>query len=550
MQTPSHTHISTPEAYPTRCCRGAAFWVYLLLSLGVLGYVGLLTGNRAEKLDADAWEHHRAVLAMSQEMWEPGNPTYAGEEPSIRYSPYTIALAQIVRSTGIDAYDALSGAAVFNTLLLLIAVWCWLRAYGMQAAAPLVLLSVLFLYGTPPGYANSLALSDLPWHQVNPSALAMPLMILAWAWLYRAKGLGLIAFTVVTSVLLAGSVLSHGMSGVLGAFGLFITAVASDRNRVAKLIATFVTCGIGFGLAAAWPWYDFLYAVTKSPDKWYWYNPAIFKMMLFSWCLPAFIASLAALPMRDKPFVRTALLATAGLLCVTFAGAVAGSPTLARLPLAGLIFPQAAVGVFIYSIGVSCPKTWFARLKQMFDRDRAVMSRALVETTVVGLVVVLALPNFWMTLREPHLARKWVAKLTHKEDKQPHNWARYDALLTPNIKPNDVVLAEPLTGWPVPSFNGRVVSALHLEFFSPGQFERLEDTTKFFSSDTSHADRVSLIQQYGVKWLLLDRELLPKPVFDELFSPDAVTADDGRLVLIDAGRWAQQANKAETRTPQ
>jgi hypothetical protein len=500
-------------------------WLYLLLSIATLAYVAALTGNRAEKLDADAWEHHRAVLTMSQELWEPGNPTYAGDEPSIRYSPYTIALAQIVRSTGIDAYDALSGAAVFNTLLFLIAIWWWLRAYGMQAAAPLVLLSALFLYGTPPGYANSLALSDLPWHQVNPSALAMPVMILAWAWLYRTKGLGLIAFTVVTSVLLAGSVLSHGMSGVLGAFGLFITAVCSDRNRVAKLIATFVTCGIGFALAA------------------------IFKMMLLNWCLPAFLASLAALPMREKPFIRTALLATAGLLCVTFVGAVAGSPTLARLPLAGLIFPQAAVGVFIYSIGVSCPKTWLVRLKQMFDRDRAVMSRALVETTVVGLIVVLALPNFWLSLREPHLGRKWIAQLTGREDKQPHNWERYEALLTPNIKPHDVVLSEPRPAWPVPSFSGRVVSALHLEFFSPRQFERLEDTTKFFSPETSHTDRVALIEQYDVKWLLLDRESLPKPVFDQLFLPEAVTADDGRLVLLNAGRWTQQVNEAEKPTP-
>ena len=525
---------------------GLSQLAYLLLSLSVITYVAALTGNRAERLDADAWEHHRAVLAMSQQMWEPGNPTYGTDEPTIRYSPYTLALAQVVRSTGINAYDALSGAAVLNTLLLLIAIWWWLRAYGMHDAAPWVLLSVLFLYGSPPGYANSLALSDLPWHQVNPSALAVPLMILTWAWLYRAKGVGLIAFTIVASVLLAASVLSHGMSGVLGAFGLFITAVAGDRDRAAKLIATFVTCGVGFALAAAWPWYDFLYAVTQSPDKWYWYNPAIFKLMLLSWCMPAFLASVAAMPMRDKPFIRTALLAAAGLLGVTLVGALAGSPTLARLPLAGLIFPQAAVGVFIYSVGASCPKAWWVRLGQLFDRDRAVMSRALVETTAVGLVVVLALPNFWLSLREPHLARRWVAQLTGKEDKQPHNWARYDALLTPNIKPHDVVLAEPLTGWPVPSFGGRVVSALHLEFFSPGQLQRLEDTRRFFSPDTSPNDRVALIQQYGVKWLLLDRESLPGPVFDALFSPGAVAEDDGRLVLIDAARWTQNAGGAPT----
>jgi hypothetical protein len=48
---------------------------------------------------------------------------------------------------------------------------------------------------------------------------------------------------------------------------------------------------------------------------------------------------------------------------------------------------------------------------------------------------------------------------------------------------------------------------------------------------------------------LLDRESLPKPVFDQLFLPEAVTADDGRLVLLNAGRWTQQVNEAEKPTP-
>ncbi len=528
-----------------------ALAVYVLMSIGLLCYVGLLTGNRAEKLDADAWEHHRAVLAMSQDMWEPGNPTYASDAPTIRYSPYTIGLAWISRTFSVDAYDALSMAAVFNTLLLVIALWWWLRGYKLEAAAPLVLLSLIFLYGYPPGYANSFALSDLPWHQVNPSAMAMSLMIFAWGWLVRVHGVGLIPFTIVAAVLIYLSVLSHGMSGVMGAFGLFITAIGSDSDRIKRAVAAIIAGLIAFGLALTWPWYDFLFAVTHSPDKWYWFNPAIFKMMLLIWCLPAMLAVLATLPYRGQPFFRTALLATLGLLCIAGAGSVAGSPTLARIPLAGLIFPQAAVGVFLYKIGVISPATWWHRIKQLFSRDRGVMNTALVECVVAGLVVAFAIPNLWLTLSEPHLARKWIASALGKEDKQPHNWQRYDAILTPNIGPDDVVLAEPLVGWPVPSFDGRIVSALHLEFDFDDlkQFERMQDTERFFSPATNKANRIAIIKAYDVKWILLDRQVTPGLVLEQIMTDNAVVQADDQLVLIDAHAWADSDTSKTDQAP-
>jgi len=299
-----------------------------------------------------------------------------------------------------------------------------------------------------------------------------------------------------------------------------------------------VVCGLAFGVAAAWPWYDFLLAVGHAPDMWYWFNPAVFKLMLLVWCLPALLASAAALPMRDDRFIRTALLATAGLPAIALVGAAAGSPTLARLPLAGLIFPQAAVGVFLYRVGVLDLRTWPERIKQLLDRNHATMSKAMLETLIAGLVIAMAMPNVWLVMREPHLARVWISPLMGREDKQPHYWDSYHALLTPHIKTGDVVLAKPLTGWPVPSFGGRVVSALHLEFFTPNQRERLDDTRLFFSPKTTHADRAALIDRYDVSWLLLDRGHLCPDVFVELFQAGVVVSDDGQRVLMDAARWA------------
>ncbi len=65
------------------------FW---LIGLGLVVYVGLCTGFRDNVWGADAWEHDRAILALTQQLWHAGNPTFATPEPSVRYSPYTIVV--------------------------------------------------------------------------------------------------------------------------------------------------------------------------------------------------------------------------------------------------------------------------------------------------------------------------------------------------------------------------------------------------------------------------------------------------------------------------
>lgn len=118
-----------------RTGRMATSWLIAGL---MIGYVALCTKHRENRVDADAWEHHRAIRAITIEPWQPGNPTFARPEPSIRYSPYTIVLAAISRSTGLDPYDVLSGAAVFNTILLIAGVACSSRVSAMlRRPAPL-----------------------------------------------------------------------------------------------------------------------------------------------------------------------------------------------------------------------------------------------------------------------------------------------------------------------------------------------------------------------------------------------------------------------------
>ena len=146
--------------------------------MSVIVYVVACTRYRDNRLDADAWEHHRALRTLTQQLWKPGNPTFAGEMPSVRYLPYLLGWAVICRVVSLDPYTALSAAATINTTLLLLGIWLLLKAFDEQASAVAVLTVMLCLSGTAPQYANFYALADLPWQQVNPSAFSFALALL------------------------------------------------------------------------------------------------------------------------------------------------------------------------------------------------------------------------------------------------------------------------------------------------------------------------------------------------------------------------------------
>ena len=67
--------------------------VYAAVAVAVVALVAAATGFRDEIRGADAWEHHRAIRVVAALGPAAGNPTFATDEPSIRYSPYTLAVA-------------------------------------------------------------------------------------------------------------------------------------------------------------------------------------------------------------------------------------------------------------------------------------------------------------------------------------------------------------------------------------------------------------------------------------------------------------------------
>jgi hypothetical protein len=512
------------------------FW---LLATVLVVYVAVCTGFRDNQPEADAWEHLRVLVALTHNLWKPGNPTYALDIPSVRYSPYFVGLALLCRLAHIDPYSALSLAAVLNTVLFILGLRLFLLSFGEAASAGAALFVAVALYGSPPGYANSYALSDLPWLAVNPSAFGLPLVLISWSLFSRIAVRGrATAQWLVIVLLLAVALLDHAMTGAFGLMGLFVLAAAGDRRARRRMtVGAASVAALAIGIACAWPWFSFLDALRFGGDKNYWFNRFILELMLTSWCAPAALCGLFLLPLRARPLIRTCLMGGALSLVLGLVAFIIRSPALARFPLIGMIYFQLALGVFVHDSQLLRPSRWPELVRQLMSADSSQQNRAILQTTVAIFLLYFLVPQLVLIAKEPYLGRKYLAKIAGRKEKIEYPRQVLGDLLAP-VGPRDVILSDIDTSWQIPSTRGRVVAALHFELFVPDQVQRMADLNSFFSS-ASEAERDTVIRQYGVAWIVLNRERLGTAQFASLLRQSAVvrSSADGNLVLMQADSW-------------
>jgi hypothetical protein len=515
-------------------------FAFLAVSVLLVAYVALCTHWRDGILGADAWEHHRTIVCLVEQLWHPGNPTYATDDKSIRFSPYTVAQALICRATGWTPYDAPSAAAVFNTVLLFAGVWCLLREFGEKSSAAAVLVVMVGLYGKAPGYANSYALADLPWHQVNPSTFAFAVTLFAWVLFLRAVSAGRAGPGLLAASVLAGvAMLDHAMTGLFALLGLLLFALTvPPRRSLPRAVLYLVLVGTGAAaICIAWPWYSFLQAVRLNPDNDYWFNPYSLQAMLTVWAWPAYLCGLAALAVR-RPIVRIFLLGSVVSLVIAVGDFVLRSPTIARLPLPAMILLHVPIGIFCHAHGLFRPATWPRRLRALVQADDAERYLAIVATMVALSYCGSLAPQLYEVATTPYLARPYLARLTGKPAKLVRYRALLDQLLQ-RIGPHDVALSDMETSWMIPSSRGRIVAASHFELFVKRQPERRADVTAFFDEAVGADRRLEILRTHHVRWIVLNFAVLPPRVVEALMEPEAVVDRVGTLTLLDAEVWAQ-----------
>ncbi|MEE9338307.1 MAG: hypothetical protein V3U87_09520 [Methylococcaceae bacterium] len=513
---------------------------FLVIAVFLVVYVAFCTGQRENGWSWDAWEHQRSIRALVENFWDPGNPTYPLSTPSVRYSPYIVTLAAICKALHINTYDVLSYAAIFNTILLILAVKVFLNTHGEGKSAAAVLFIMVTLWAGPPGHSNSFALADLPVQQVNPSAFALPLSLFLWTLFYRFKRLGWKDWGWVVMLLISACMLlDHVITLAFTHIALWTFAL-SDRNKrsVAMLLAITVGASI---LGFTWPWFDLLHLITKGVTAGL-INEYVIYLILFSWVIPALIGGLISLQLQKNYLVSILVKAGITIYLINLITYItpfqfSGFGAISRMALPGALCFHMALGIFATHNEFFSISKWRERVSILaIKRNSNKISQTILDFILLFGLFYFTLPQIKLILKEPFLAREYIATALGKENKQIHLWKRAQKLMEP-VGRADVVLSDTLTSWSVVAASGRIVYGLHPEAFVKGQTSRKIDVEHFFSTDSNQANRLEIIKKYNVKWFVLNKHSLDSEVFDELYDKKACIYNDDIFYLINVEKW-------------
>ncbi|MFI1973043.1 hypothetical protein [Streptomyces cinnamoneus] len=430
---------------------------------------------------------HGAVLErLRADPFHPGNPLVDADTPSPYYSPWTLLLALTGAVAGWGTFGVLRLAGLAGLLLLVTGIAAYVRTLTpRRTAVPLALLCVLLLYGVRLfAWSGVPGLTSLSLTLAYPSTFALGLGFHLWALLRvaLARDWGTARFLGL-GVLLATVMLSHPFTGavvVLGAVALV------PQARPGRAVRRRLAAGGGLALALplCWPYYFFPALLGGGGlDA---IHAPLYGGLAGRFCLTALgVVALGARLRRDgrDPLGLLFLLGAA----VFAAGGLSGHYAWGRVLPAMLLPAQLALAV----------ETAEALPPPLRDRGGR-LRRALPAVTAAALLAgawaqagvlsyVLRRDAVPPVLRDARVIGLWPG----------FGWAARRVPKGATVMTDDYHALRAL-----PAYGPYTVAPAYPDLFLPDEERRRDATRRYFSPATSRAERLGILKEYSVRWVL------------------------------------------------
>ncbi len=206
--------------------------------------------------------HVATVRTLAADLTHPVDPMVGTGHGSPYYSPYTLLVAAVVRTTGAAPTTILGLFGIVNIAVLLAAFWYFLTTFTRSALAATIAFAALLLLWGPgsPGWSGFTDIRSLAETIPYPSTIGFALMLLLWARLLRFRTAPTLTTAATIGVLASAIALIHPFTAVETAIGaaaiLASTALANTSQRLPArgwlwLIAA---AALALLLTAAWPY--------------------------------------------------------------------------------------------------------------------------------------------------------------------------------------------------------------------------------------------------------------------------------------------------------
>jgi alpha-1,6-mannosyltransferase len=446
---------------------------YLLLC----GALFLLIAQRSwtDAWLGDFWVHLPALKELAARPFHPRNPLFGGDRPYAFLSPYAWMLGLASRLGHLRPIEVLFLQGLVNLALLLSALHAFVTTWlGRRAAAVYALLFMLFLWGRDPWlFSGFFHLRSLSFVFPYPSTFAAGLALACLAAFPAALAAGSRAWAVLGVAVLALLWIIHPINALFLCIGLLVCSVTAPppRQRVSLALAV----GASVALAFCWPlfpvwqlWFAEREVVDLGNDT------------MYGDALPRVAPALVGLPwlllrLRRTPRDRLAWLGLTLALLVACGGAL-------RLWSYGRLISHVVL-VLQVALADAC-----AALEERLARlRRGAVLRHLLAPSLAALLI----------------AGAWPAAVRPILEEAGRGDPLWLGFLEQQVGADDVVLTDLETCWYVPSFSGRVVAYPMRLPFVPDHDARVGAVGRFFERGVPQAERLELIERFGVAYVLL-----------------------------------------------
>jgi hypothetical protein len=458
--------------------RGWRSAVPFVLLWGALSAL-LLARSRSDAWVGDFWIYVATLAELAVHPLHPRNPLFGNGYAFAFLSPYTQALGLVSRVTGLRPADVLVGQGLVNVTLLSAALYAFVAAWLRRPrAAFYALLFLLFLWGRDPWrFSGFFHLDSLAYVMSYPSTFAAALALGTLAAFPRVVGSprAWLALVVPLATLVW---IVHPITGVFLWAGLFAFSLSAPRSR-GHWLALVVAAAATFGLALAWPlvpmrelWFGQLARVHEGNDTMYSEPLARIAPALLG--VPWLLVRLR----RDRRDPLALLALALGALVVY--GGVSGQWSYGRL-----------VSHLVLVLQVALADAMVSAEDRLARVPRGRLLAGLVAPVAAGLLIAASWP-----------AVRGVLAVSRPGQR---DWLDF---LRSHVGRYDVVLTDLDTCWYVPAFHGKVVAYPMQLPFVPDHAERVQAVKRFFEPEATRAERLAILERYGVAFVLLPRHHL------------------------------------------
>ena len=442
--------------------------------------LGTQTLNR--QWSTDYFMHTATIDALRDDVLDPRHDMTGTDDPSERFSPYTVALAAVGEATGVSTVTILRVAGIANLVGFLAAFELLVRELTRRRrAAFFALLATLVMWGIGPwrwsGFLNLNSIGfGLPW----PSMFATSVVLaVAWAVL-RYDTTGARRWLPIIGGGVALAALSHPFTLMWGVVMLAALAVHRRLYRRGRVEGLLLATIGAVGLLAAWPYYPF-FRLTSLDGAYSKIMQAMYTSVPTRTvaALPGIVVVLLRLR-RDR---RDPLgLMLGGGLALYLLGALADTPSLGRMLPLIMLASHIGLGVFLADL--------VARRHRASPATLACLGLA----ALIGIVgVAPALPRMVPRALLP-------GSLRERSALQPSG-APY-ASLAGALPSGSVIVAPTKLAAVATAYRYDVVAPGYPSAFVADIDARRRDASAFLDPTTPDDERATITERYGVDAVL------------------------------------------------